>query len=132
MADLLRRVHRVDHEGLPDTLPRRDSPLPDLDQFVEVAVFDRVTQRWSGGRPGVLLHGDYWPGNLLWRGEQIVALVDWEDAAIGDPFSDLACARVELLCTVGEEVMERFTEQYLRLAGPFAERDTADLVAWDV
>ena len=36
-----------------------------------------------------LLHGDPNPGNYLFREQQVVAVVDWEVAAIGDPRSDL-------------------------------------------
>ena len=36
-----------------------------------------------------LLHGDPNPGNYLFRGNEVVGVVDWEVAAIGDPRSDL-------------------------------------------
>jgi aminoglycoside phosphotransferase (APT) family kinase protein len=36
-----------------------------------------------------LLHGDPNPGNYLLRGDDVVAVLDWEVAAIGDPRSDL-------------------------------------------
>jgi aminoglycoside phosphotransferase (APT) family kinase protein len=36
-----------------------------------------------------LVHGDPNPGNYLFRGDDVVAVVDWELAAIGDPRSDL-------------------------------------------
>lgn len=36
-----------------------------------------------------LLHGDPNPGNYLFDGERVVAVVDWELAALGDPRSDL-------------------------------------------
>jgi aminoglycoside phosphotransferase (APT) family kinase protein len=36
-----------------------------------------------------LLHGDPNPGNYLFRGNDVVAVLDWEVAAIGDPRSDL-------------------------------------------
>ncbi len=36
-----------------------------------------------------LLHGDPNPGNYLFRRDEVVAVVDWEVAAIGDPRSDL-------------------------------------------
>jgi aminoglycoside phosphotransferase (APT) family kinase protein len=36
-----------------------------------------------------LLHGDPNPGNYLFRGVDVVGVVDWELAAIGDPRSDL-------------------------------------------
>ena len=57
----------------------------------------------------VVLHGDYWPGNVLWQDGRLVAVIDWEDASLGDPLADLATARVELLCRYGDDAMERFT-----------------------
>jgi aminoglycoside phosphotransferase (APT) family kinase protein len=36
-----------------------------------------------------LVHGDPNPGNYLFRGNTVVAVVDWELASIGDPRSDL-------------------------------------------
>ena len=36
-----------------------------------------------------LLHGDPNPGNYLFQGDRVVAVLDWELAAIGDPRSDL-------------------------------------------
>ena len=42
-----------------------------------------------------------------------MAVIDWEDARLGDPLADLATARVELLCRYGDEAMERFTDRYL-------------------
>lgn len=62
--------------------------------------------------PSTLLHGDFWPGNLLWRDGQVVAVIDWEDAAIGDPLADVANARFELLWAFGVEGMEEFTNLY--------------------
>lgn len=35
-----------------------------------------------------LIHGDPNPGNYLFRGNEVAAVVDWELAAIGDPRSD--------------------------------------------
>lgn len=44
-----------------------------------------------------LLHNDFWPGNLLWNAGSLVAVIDWEDAALGDPLADLANTRLETL-----------------------------------
>ena len=60
----------------------------------------------------VLLHGDYWIGNLLWHNDDIVAVIDWEDAAIGDPLYDLSNARFEMLWAFGEAAMNQFTVYY--------------------
>jgi aminoglycoside phosphotransferase (APT) family kinase protein len=37
----------------------------------------------------VLVHGDYKVGNFIWQGNSIVAVLDWEEAGLGDPFEDL-------------------------------------------
>jgi aminoglycoside phosphotransferase (APT) family kinase protein len=34
---------------------------------------------------------------VLWRDGRIVAVIDWEDAQVGDPLADLANTRLELL-----------------------------------
>lgn len=40
--------------------------------------------------PAVVLHGDAGPGNFLFEGSKVVALVDWELTHLGDPMEDLA------------------------------------------
>jgi aminoglycoside phosphotransferase (APT) family kinase protein len=42
-------------------------------------------------RPPTLVHGDYHYGNMLFRGAEIVAVLDWEIAQIGQPLLDLGC-----------------------------------------
>lgn len=75
-----------------------------------------------------LLHGDYWPGNILWRNEQVVAVIDWEDAAMGDPLADVANSRLEVLWAFGVEAMQRFTQEYHALTA----FDAATLPYWDL
>ncbi|MBM7703523.1 phosphotransferase family protein [Metabacillus iocasae] len=77
----------------------------------------------------VLLHGDFWPGNTLWRNHQLVAVIDWEDAAIGDPLSDLANSRLELLWTFREEGMQEFTNHYKVM---MPHLDYGNLPYWDL
>ena len=78
--------------------------------------------------PPVLLHGDFWPGNLLWRDGRLVAILDWEDAALGDPLSDVAGCRLELLWKHGSAARDRFTSSYAR-KHPV---DTRRLALWEV
>jgi aminoglycoside phosphotransferase (APT) family kinase protein len=59
-----------------------------------------------------LLHGDFWPGNVLWKDEQLVAIIDWEDAMLGDPLADVANSRMKILWTFGVDAMQSFTHQY--------------------
>lgn len=75
-----------------------------------------------------LLHGDFWPGNLLWRDGRPAAVIDWEDAEIGDPLADLAVTRLDLLWIYGRDAMQEFTNAYCDLAAP----DCTHLPYWDL
>lgn len=120
MAETLAEIHTQPTSALP-SLPIRSNPLPE--------VFDYLPKgrQWSNLRtqlaalvdtnyvePLRLLHGDFWPENLLWKNGVVAAVLDWEDAAIGDPLSDVAGARVELRYKFGVAGMQRFTEAYAR------------------
>ena len=76
----------------------------------------------------VLLHGDFWPGNLLWQGNRLTAVVDWEDASLGDPLIDLAISRLDMLWIMGDEAMRAFTTHYRFLR----EVDDTCLPYWDL
>jgi aminoglycoside phosphotransferase (APT) family kinase protein len=78
--------------------------------------------------PQVLLHGDYWPGNLLWKDGQLAGVIDWEDAKIGDALSDLGIARLEILWALGANAMLDFTHQYQSLT----TLDFTNLPCWDL
>jgi aminoglycoside phosphotransferase (APT) family kinase protein len=42
-------------------------------------------------RAPTLVHGDYHYGNMLFRGAEVVAVLDWEIAQIGQPLLDVGC-----------------------------------------
>ncbi len=42
-------------------------------------------------RAPTLVHGDYHYGNMLFRGTDVVAVLDWEIAELGQPLLDLGC-----------------------------------------
>ncbi|KPV49876.1 hypothetical protein SE17_30150 [Kouleothrix aurantiaca] len=75
-----------------------------------------------------LLHGDFWPGNVLWRGGRLAAVIDWEDAALGDPLRDLAISRLDLAWIYGRDAMHAFTAHYQAQAPLGASR----LARWDL
>jgi aminoglycoside phosphotransferase (APT) family kinase protein len=75
-----------------------------------------------------LLHGDFWPGNVLWRAGRPAAVIDWEDAMIGDPLLDLAIARLDMAWIFGRPAMETFTERYRALTAV----DVSALPYWDL
>jgi len=78
--------------------------------------------------PMTLLHGDYWTGNVLWQDGEIAAVIDWEDASLGDPVADVAIARLEQAFNAGFEAMEAFTIEYRSRS----DIDWADLAFWDL
>ncbi len=130
LAATLAAIHAIaGPEGLP-ALPRLDDPLPALlDWRPDLFNHDDVRKRFAcySGEPR-LLHGDYWPGNVLWQDGRLVAVLDWEDAGLGDPLADVACARVELCCMRDAQTAAQFTAAY----GACAPLDMARLVGWDL
>ncbi|MET3695831.1 phosphotransferase family enzyme [Bacillus oleivorans] len=79
--------------------------------------------------PQVILHGDFWPGNTLWKNGKLVGVIDWEDAALGDPISDLGNGRLEVLFQFGIEAMMDFTKHYKTLMTTY---NYTDQPYWDL
>lgn len=100
----------------------------------EGRIRDTLEHAWplAQQNPSCLLHGDYWPGNVLWREGHIVGVIDWEDAATGDPLADLANARLEVLWAFGSDAMHRFTHEYARHVAAAAPLDLTNLPYWDL
>lgn len=122
IASVMAEIHTTDISSLPE-LPRRIDPLPELFDFLshDDAAQDlqsKLGQLKSTAFKGsnALLHGDLWPENLIWRASEIAAILDWEDAAIGDPMSDVACTALELRYLYGVWGMNQFKQAYSTLA----------------
>ena len=78
--------------------------------------------------PASLVHGDFWPGNLLWQRGALAAVIDWEDARTGDPLSDLGNARFEFFLEHGPEAMAALTDVYRAEVS----LDFSGLAYWDL
>ena len=135
MADFLQGLHNLDTEtlSLPARLPRGEDPVNGALQYVPDTAANAALRAaiacWvTKPAENTLLHGDFWPGNILWKDNKIAAVIDWEDAAIGAAASDLAGCRCEIMAMYGEPAMETFTNRYL--AG--ATREMSDLPLWEV
>ena len=110
MADMLFSLHQTPVAALP-ALPLRIDPLTEIFDFLPGGPeWDGLRRQLSAledtafvGEP-VLLHGDFWPENLIWQDGQIKSVLDWEDAALGDPLSDVACTGLELCYAYGDSV----------------------------
>lgn len=124
----LAAVHATPIDSLPE-LPKRVDPLPELLEFLPAeSEWDDFRDHLSKLKntafdgPATLLHGDFWPQNLIWRQGRIAAILDWEDATIGDPLSDIACTCLELRYLFGKRGMERFKQTYAKHARLEASR----------
>lgn len=53
-----------------------------------------LAQSLPAERAPTLVHADYHMGNMLFRGSEIAAVLDWEIAEIGQPLIDLGCLAV--------------------------------------
>jgi aminoglycoside phosphotransferase (APT) family kinase protein len=134
LAIVLAQIHRVGSRADISFLRERnlgDLPPPHAD---ESAGERRAREALRSRLPlaeknrSVLLHGDFWPGNTLWKDGRLVAVIDWEDAATGDPLADVANARLELLWAQGAEAMDAFTHRYESITTV----DFTDLPYWDL
>jgi len=120
MADQLRSIHSINPALLPD-LPIQIDPiegllkyLPKGDEWMEIRNYLSSLKNTAFEGQRVFLHGDFWPGNILWAKDQIVAVIDWDYAAIGDPISDLAVSSLEMRYEFGKEGMNQLCEAYLK------------------
>jgi aminoglycoside phosphotransferase (APT) family kinase protein len=76
----------------------------------------------------VLLHGDFWPGNILWKEGEIAGVIDWEDAELGNPLVDFAISRLDVLWIYGVEALHEFTQHYQSMTS----FDFSQLPYWDL
>jgi aminoglycoside phosphotransferase (APT) family kinase protein len=136
MARLLASIHRIDDANadlgfLPVEAGGGGRRPVSLDNSIGE---ERIRDALDAARPfvpangPVLLHGDYWPGNILWQQGRLAGVIDWEDARVGDPLFDLANGRLEILWAYGEEAMQHFTGHYRSLSNV----DFANLPYWDL
>jgi aminoglycoside phosphotransferase (APT) family kinase protein len=117
IAAQLASIHSITAPTI--TLPAPPEPLASLPLPATHRLFDpqayaalAAAWPWAQQNKSALLHGDFWPGNWLWRDGELVGIIDWEDAALGDPLIDLAICRLELLWIFGPDVMEEFMQAY--------------------
>ncbi len=115
-------LHHIDDAINRDRAPRAS------EQLLIHEAMQRAMPQAEHNAPA-LLHGDFWPGNLRWKGGELAAIIDWEDAMLGDPLADLGKSRLEILWALGPEAMNLYSAHYLALNHKL---NTSALPFWDL
>lgn len=132
------RVHRVPPVSAPH-LPWRPRPIA-VDDFAGerragrmpttplLARGDAIVRGVGAvAGPAVFVHGDVWPGNMVWHGEACSALIDWKTAGVGQPGVDLGELRKQVAFFAGADAPRHVLEGWERASGARA----ADVPYWD-
>jgi aminoglycoside phosphotransferase (APT) family kinase protein len=76
----------------------------------------------------VFLHGDVWPGNVVWVGENSCVLIDWKTAGVGHPGVDLGELRKQMAIYYGLGAIDDALHGWEMTTG----RESTDVAYWDV
>ncbi|SNT60358.1 Predicted kinase, aminoglycoside phosphotransferase (APT) family [Asanoa hainanensis] len=128
------RVHRVSLAPS-DPLPLRARPIAvddfaldrRLGRMATTPLLARADALVQGFAPSgsVFVHGDVWPGNMLWSDESCQALIDWKTAGVGHPGVDLGELRKQAFFAGGSPLL--VLEGWERASGSRA----SDVAYWD-
>lgn len=72
-----------------------------------------------------IIHTDFWPGNMIWKSDKLLAVVDWEWPSLGVPSDDVGYFLSDAAYT-GFDVEETFLETYEAVSG----KPVQDLLFW--
>jgi aminoglycoside phosphotransferase (APT) family kinase protein len=88
-----------------------------------------IQSDWSQitASPEVLMHCDYWSGNVVWRDGTLTGIVDWAGAARGPRGFDVGWCRLDLYLLFDQRVADVFLAAYEDATG----HPIADLGLWD-
>lgn len=68
-----------------------------------------------------LCHGDLHVGNVLFEGTRVSGIVDWDNARLADPRSDVAYAAMDLALCAGTTAADTFLDAWTDLRGPITD-----------
>jgi aminoglycoside phosphotransferase (APT) family kinase protein len=125
LADLLLGIHAIhpgdedrrhlidgNHEAL--FFLRGDWPEKKGGHPLSTDIFDAVRELQPDivRVPAVLVHLDYWHGNVLWHEGRVSAVVDWDHASYGDQALDVAYFRMNMYLRGIKAAADIFLRRY--------------------
>jgi aminoglycoside phosphotransferase (APT) family kinase protein len=75
----------------------------------------------------VLVHGDLWQGNMLFVGDTLIGIVDWDMAGVGHNGIDLSSLRLDAALMYGQDTAEAVLGGWQHATGEPAQ----DVAYWD-
>lgn len=75
----------------------------------------------------VFVHGDLWQGNIMWEGDAVTGLLDWDMAGVGHPGVDLSSLRLDAALMFGLDAADPVTTAWQDATGRLADA----LPYWD-
>ncbi len=106
-----------------DALRRAAPPQPLLQRAEAVAARGPAAPAVDG-----FVHGDLWQGNVLWQGDALAAIIDWDCAGSGPAGVDLGSLRCDAALTFGVDAAADVLDGWQHEAG----RAATDVDYWDV
>lgn len=141
MAAEQHKLHRLESGALPDHIQRFTPLVADSGRIIPGRVEAILDKLRAMSPPRTICHGDYHPGNVIFRRGGCVA-VDWMNCYAGDPAGDVFRTYLTFASPfVGEgaplwlralakplkaEMARHYVREYLRLSG----MAKADLLEW--
>jgi aminoglycoside phosphotransferase (APT) family kinase protein len=121
MAEMLPTIHTAtpapgQFPGHVQGSPRSFDPPPWAHRR---RVWERAAEIFHQPAPdeaATFIHGDFHPGNLLWRQARVTGVIDWQAGCIGSPSIDVANCRGNLF-QYGLDLADRFTSYWEHLTG---------------
>lgn len=130
-AQMLARLHAIRWSEMPDLpVKPRGFLLESLAAEVEslgnpelLGILDWLERNAASApeQPHTVTHGDYTLHSVLAEGTRIVAVLDWEHAALADPRLDVGYSSASL-AVYGLPLADQFIEAYEAAAGVVADR----------
>lgn len=81
-------------------------------------------------QPRVLTHYDYWSGNVLWQGDVLSGVIDWDGASLAPRGFDIGWCRFDLVLLhgPGTTTVDTFRDAYREASGVVPP----DVELWDL